>query len=160
MERVEREVRESRGRCEEAEQKLEVATQQVDKLGLLVQELNEELNASRRVGGGRGGGAASSDATSRLAPGGVPASGAARPLRPDPSVLPSQGSDQGREEPPNPFLEGDTTPPESKASEGAHNPFEEDDGAGEEVWGDSDAQCSSPSEEGPGGGDGSNPFEA
>ena len=159
LERVEREVREARGRCEEAEQKLEVATQQVDKLGLLVQELNEELNASRRVGGGRGGGAASSDATSRPAPGGVPASGAARPLRPDPSIMPSQGSDLGREEPPNPFLEGDTTPPE-KASGGVHNPFEDDDGAGEGDGGDLGAQYSNPFEEGPGGGDGSNPFEA
>jgi len=161
LERVEREAREARSLCEEAEQKLEVATQQVEKLGLLVQELNEELNASRRVGGGRGGGAASSDATSRPPPRGALASGAAGAprLRPGPAASPSAGSDEGPEEPSNPF-EG-TTPPESEASgRSGHNPFEEEDESGEGGGDGSEVQAPNPFEEGHVDKDGSNPFEA
>ena len=107
-----------------------MATQQVEKLGLLVQDLNEELNASRRdVRSCPASSAAAEASPSRAAyPMGVVK--AAPSSRFEPGTSPT-GSCSGFESPPgpqkNPFFESDTDSGAEDSVEGL-NPFEEDGG--------------------------------
>lgn len=135
-ERAEEKVREARLEQEDTKERLSVATQQVEKLGFLVQGLNEELNASRRD--------VRSCPASSIAVDTSPSS-AAYPLSVTQSVVRTAptsrfepgtspiGSCSGVESPlgpqENPFFESDADSGGEGPVEGP-NPFEEDKGGG------------------------------
>lgn len=121
---------------EDTKERLSVATQQVEKLGFLVQDLNEEINASRRDD--------RSCPASSVAVDASPSS-AAYPIRTTQSVVRTAptsrfeprtsptGSCSGVESPlgpqENPFFESDADSGTEGPVEGP-NPFEEDGGGG------------------------------